>query len=295
MDIDELILSLRAAREQTLATFTDLATARLSEPRSWRGVPAGPQFPTLQFLLGWLAEGDDTRLTRLLETRARLGAAPNVAQTALLTAGAARGRLRGALVGVPEALFDRPPAPEEWSVQRTLGHVVAIDTRYRLAVAHALTRARTGGSGPLRPDDSTLPPREGEAEARGTRQEVLARLTAAHDAVLNTIAATPDALLDAPTVWVVLQMDARFRIHRFAAHDREHTIQLRKTLTTLGVVQNEPQLLLADAEEARGALEAALRGIPVELIGREPPGGGPSIATIVAEALADEAALQQDA
>jgi hypothetical protein len=33
----------------------------------------------------------------------------------------------------------------------------------------------------------------------------------------------------------------------------------------------------------------------VELIGREPPGGGPSIATIVAEALADEAALQQDA
>jgi uncharacterized damage-inducible protein DinB len=288
MDIDELIVSLRAAREQTLATFADLDPARLSEPRSWRGVQA-----TLQFLLGWLAEGDDTRLTWLLETRARLGAAPNVAQTALLTAGAARGRLHGALVGVPVALFDQPPAPDEWSVQRTLGHIVAIDTRYRLAVEHALTRARTGGSGPMRPDEATLPPREGEAEARGTRQEMLTRLAAARDGVDRVIAATPNALLDAPTIWLALEVDLRFRIHRFAAHDREHTIQLRKTLTALGVAQNEPQLLLADAEQARGALEAALRGIPAELIEREPPGGGPSIAAIVAEALADEAALLQ--
>ncbi len=283
MTVDELLARLRAARQATLATYADLDPAQLGERRTWREKPQ-----TQQFLLSWLAEGDDTRIARLLETRVRLGAPLTVAQTAALTGGFTRGRLLGLLVGLPDAFFDQAPAPDEWSVQRTLGHVAATDTRYRLAVEHALARARRGGEGPMRPDESTLPSREGVVEAQGTRVEVMQRLTAAHDAVLRTIVAVPDDLLDAPTNWIAWDLDVRFRIHRFAAHDREHTIQIRKTLAALGVQQNEPQLLLADAQEARGALESLLIATPADILDREPPGGGPSIAAIVAEAAREE-------
>lgn len=285
MQMDELLAELRAVRRATLAAYAGLEPERLDERRTWRGAPQ-----TLQFLLSWLAEGDETRGVRVVETRARLGAPLTVAQTAALRGSTARGRLLGALVGLPDAFFDQPPAPDEWSVQRTLGHIAAIDTRYRLAVENALDRARRGGEGPLRPDESSMPPREGAAEAQGTRDQVLDRLTAVHDAALRTIVAIPDALLDAPTNWIAWDLDVRFRLHRFAAHDREHTIQIRKTLTALGIVQNEPQMLLADAEEARGVLEASLLGTPATLLERDPPGGGPSIAAIIADAIADEQA-----
>jgi hypothetical protein len=36
-----------------------------------------------------------------------------------------------------------------------------------------------------------------------------------------------------PTVWVHYDVDVRFRLHRFAAHVAEHTIQCEKTLAAL--------------------------------------------------------------
>ena len=37
-----------------------------------------------------------------------------------------------------------------------------------------------------------------------------------------------------PTVWAHYDVDVRFRLHRFAAHVIEHTIQCEKTLVALG-------------------------------------------------------------
>jgi hypothetical protein len=275
MDTRALVDQLRQQRRLTLAKLAPLDPARLQDARAWRGKPA-----TLAHRLAWLAEGDDTRCVRISATRARLGAPLSVAQMALVSGGATRGRLLGTLVGVPEALRERPPAPGEWSVQRTLGHVIANDKRYRIAVEYALDRARSGRSGPLRPPDDALPPRTGEAESVGTWDAVLARLAATRDEVILALASTPDALL-----W---DLDVRFRLHRFAAHDREHTIQIRRTLDALEFVPNEVHLLLADAEVARAALEAALLCTPSALLEQEPPGGGPAIGALVAESLEDE-------
>ncbi len=122
----------------------------------------------------------------------------------------------------------------------------------------------------------------------GDWDDVLARLAAARDGVILGLASTPDALLGAPSNWMSWDLDVRFRLHRFAAHDREHTIQVRRTLAALGFVPNELQLLLADAEAARGTLEALLLCTPAALLDREPPGGGPAIAALVAESLEDE-------
>jgi hypothetical protein len=80
----------------------------------------------------------------------------------------------------------------------------------------------------------------------------------------------------------------RFRLHRFAAHDREHTIHLRKTLRALGMKQTETQMLLADAEAARGVLEALLFCTRTGLLEQTPSHGSATIAAIALESIDDE-------
>lgn len=286
MQSSELRDQLREARRRRLDRYAALDPAQLTEARPWRGVPL-----PLRFHLNWLAEGDDARRVQIEDTLLRLGRPLSVAQRALIILGEARGRLLGALVGLPNALFDQQPAEGEWSVRQTLGHIIATDRRYLIAVQYALERQRSGSDGPLRPPDSALPARTGEAEAAGTRDEVMTRLLATRDEIVAAVVSVPDDLLDAPTNWVVLDVDVRFRIHRFAAHDREHTIQIRKTLHALGFVQSELQLLLTDAIAARCALEAVLAAVPDELLQSEPSGGGPSIAETVHSATDEESSL----
>lgn len=282
-DTAELLKQLRAARRETVRRIAGVDEAGLQAARTWRG-----QTTTLIHRLQWLAEGDETRVARIQQTRTRLGAPLSAAQVALVQGGQTRGALLGTLVGVEDDLLERPPAPGEWSVRQTLGHVIATDRRYQIAVEYALERARTGRGGPLRPPDAMLPPRTGEAESEGTLGAVYQRLTVTRDDLVRSLATTPDALLDAPTNWLLWDLDVRFRLHRFAAHDREHTIQIRKTLRALGVAQSEAQLLLADAAVARGALEAVLLCTRPDLLEQEPPDGGPSIAAEAAASIDDE-------
>lgn len=294
MTVASLIAELRAARGETLRHYENLDPDALTKgqdregrpadiSQDWRGRPGD-----LRFRLNWLSEGDAAARVRVGETLQRLGHVPTVALQALIVLGEARGRLLGELVGLSLEQFEQPPAADEWSVRRTLGHIIATDQRYIIAVRFALERARSGGSGPLRPPDSSLPPREGEAQSIGTMQEVVGRLIAVRDDVVSTIAAVPDELLDAPTNWLRWNYDVRFRIHRFAAHDREHAIQLRKIRRAIGAFQTEPQLLLADAMASRGALEATLHAVPDALLERAPQPGGSTLAEIVGAVLADE-------
>jgi len=200
----------------------------------------------------------------------------------------ARGRLLGTLLGVTDALFDRAPAQGEWSIRQVLGHVIAVDERYRLAVEHAATRARRGGEGPMRPPEESLPPRTGETLSSGTPMELLLRAQTVHDNLISSMGPIPDDLLGAPTNWAAWDVDLRFRLHRFAAHDREHAIQIRKVLQALGFAPTEPQLLLADAQAELGAMEATLVAIGDDFVDRSPPDGGRSIAQMVEGLLEEE-------
>lgn len=271
-------------RAETLRRFSTVDPAQLDQERDWRGAPSD-----LRFRLSWLSEGSEGRRVRMLSLGGQLGLPPRGdAQRAMMIAGETRGRLLGTLAGLPDATFNLQPAEGEWSIRQVLGHVIATDERYRIAVEYAVERARAGGTGPLRPPESSLPPRTGEAQATGSPAELLQRLQSARDAVILSLSTVPDDLLNAPTNWVSWDLDVRFRLHRFAAHDREHTIQLRKALQALGVMPTEPQLLLANAQAALGALEATLRNVGDAHLDREPPGGGPTIARLVDEMLEDE-------
>jgi len=278
----ELIARLRQARAETVRRFAPIETGRLTDPREWRGAMS-----ELRFRLAWLAEGDEGRRVRIVTTLAEAGLPLSAVHQALVLAGEARGRLTGALIGLPDAAFDLPPGNGEWTVRQTLGHAVATDLRYAIAVDYAVERERSGSGGPLRPPDSTLPTRDGAAQAGGSPSELLARLESVRDDVTLRFAAIPDNLLGAPTNWVSWDLDVRFRLHRFAAHDREHTIQLRKIVRAIGFAQTEPQLLLADASAARGALVSLLAVTPKRALTINSV-GGESIQAIALAAIEDE-------
>ena len=103
--------------------------------------------------------------------------------------------------------------------------------------------------------------------------------------------ALQDAVLDAPTNWVSWDLDLRFRLHRFASHDREHAIQLQKARQALGLLQTETQLLLADAAVELESLVSVLMWLSDESLNHRPDDGSPTIADLVQEQIQEEAEL----
>ena len=64
--------------------------------------------------------------------------------------------------------------------------------------------------------------------------EVLARLGEARAETNRRLGDVAPALMTRPTIWARYDVDVRFRLHRFAAHVIEHTIQCEKALGALG-------------------------------------------------------------
>ena len=165
------------------------------------------------------------------------------------------GRLRGLLDGVGDDLLDRAPAEGEWSIRRTLEHAISVERSYRANTQHALVR---GDDEPL-----TLPaerrPKPDPADTRGGVTSIVAAFAARRaetDAVLVGLDARQ---LVRPSQWgpyeVPHNIDVRFRLHRFASHIVEHTVQCEKTIAALGVTLNDPRAVVRDIGAARGAHE----------------------------------------
>lgn len=256
-DAYEIIKAMRGTRAELLARFLSLPDEKLESEAPWRGKTFN-----LRFRLGWLAESDEGLLGRVREAREAGGLVPTAAQRVLPILGTARGALDGWLHCLPASDFATEPEPDEWSLFFVLAHVIATDQRYFESVRFACDRQASGGGGPLRPPPERLPPNDGSGERHGTRADVLGRLRGVREEIVRFIAAIPDALLGAPTTWLAWDVDVRFRLYRFAAHDREHTIQVQKVLRSLAVQPGEADLLLVNACSTRGALEGELAALP---------------------------------
>ena len=274
------LTDLRSSRHETLRAVAGLDAALLgTRPAPWRGAQA-----ELRHLVLRLADDDLMRAVRLEAALAAAGHVPSGPQRILAHAQRLRGRLQGSLTGLTAAQFDQGWGDGEWSVRQVLGHMIATDRRYLIAVLYAVERARTGGDGPLRPPDTLLPDRRGVAEGDGAMGDVLARLMATRDEAVEATAGLAAADLDAPTNWVSWDLDVRFRLFRFAEHDREHLVQLRKTYAGIGFVPTETQRILEEAGAVRGALEAACIGV------QDGTAAAEIAATMLAETAAEERA-----
>lgn len=140
------------------------------------------------------------------------------------------GDLHAQLAGLPNDLLDQAPAPGEWSVREVLAHVVNVEQRYAIQTAYAVERT---DADPLRIAADRLPPVSAGDEG-GDVATLLTRLAAERAATNRRLGALLPAAMTRPTVWVHFEIDVRFRLHRFAAHIAEHTVQCEKTLAALG-------------------------------------------------------------
>lgn len=183
------------------------------------------------------------------------------------------GRLRGLLAAFDDNLLDRAPAEGEWSVRETMVHAISVERSYRANTQHALVR---GDDEPLRlPADRR--PKPDPADTAGGVLEILASFATRRAETDAALAGLNEAQLVLPSQWgpyeVMHQIDVRFRLHRFASHIVEHTVQCEKTMEALGITLNDPRAVVRAIGAMRGAHErrsprAVIDALDAALIGR---------------------------
>jgi len=177
------------------------------------------------------------------------------------------GRLRGLLAGVDDDMLDREPAAGEWSLRRTLAHAIAVERSYRANTELAI--ARDDGDPLSLPQDTTVVvttrrgafrrPAPDVADTSGGVLDIVAAFARRRAETDEALSDVPPAALTRPSQWGALNdpdaIDVRFRLHRFASHIAEHTVQCETTVATLGVPRNDPRLIAAAIGTMRGAHE----------------------------------------
>ena len=191
----------------------------LARPWSWRGRQMDVRYALYRTL-------EDAQ-----EVYVRVAAGDHAESRRILAlAQRAFGGLRALLAGFPATLLDRTPRAGEWSIQEILVHMVAVEQRYALQTKYAVDRT---DAEPIRIADSKLPSLTPTSAAADVTV-LLARLAAARAETDQWLGDVPPAGLTRPTIWAGYEIDVRFRLHRFAAHIVEHTVQCEKTLLALG-------------------------------------------------------------
>ena len=226
--------------ESVLTAWTDLDESALARPWTFRGGTLD-----VRNALYWMMVE-----TQNAVTRATAASHPE-SRRILALAQRAFGDLRGRLVGLPNDLLDKAPEPGEWSVREVLAHVVSVEQRYAIQTAYAVERT---DADPVRIAADRLPPVSG-GDASGDVGTLLARIAAERAETNRRLGALAPAAMTRPTVWVHFDIDVRFRLHRFAAHIAEHTIQCDKTLDALGWRQTEARRIVRQIWALVGELE----------------------------------------
>ncbi len=289
MDSAGLLSELRRARRRTLEALAGLTEGQL---QTRVVLPEGPA-DVRHCLLG-LALADDELRVRLAGLYAALDWRPGEGARILGLAAEIYGELRAVLVGVPPADLDRAPEPDEWTLRQVLAHVEQTGRRYLLHTQYAVERLHSAEDLPLRIPAERLPPTSPQERAGEPLSSILERLATLQDRSSDELAALTAEDLSAPTIWTTWQVDARFRLYRLAGHARQHLVQAAKVLAALDNRPNEPQMILGQAETARGRLEAMLVGLPRDMAQRVPGGGLPSVPALLGEgARAEEAMVER--
>lgn len=176
--------------------------------------------------------------------------------------------LQAVMLGVESRYFESSPAEGEWSPRSTLAHIVGAEMGFYVAIKFALDQYRQGEDHLKDIDDETwlgiIGIKGPELDAQMT--EPLPGLKSFHRdlhlRILTDFAGISNSELEIRTrYWEDEHYSLRFRLHRFDSHLCQHTIQVEKTLQSLGFVPSESQRLLR-------LIYAALAQVQGNLLGR---------------------------
>ena len=172
------------------------------------------------------------------------------------------GDLRGLLIGLDAAMLEAQPRPGEWSIGETLRHVEFVERRYAANTAYAIERS---DSEPMRMPAERAPSAAAASES-GDLGAHLVRLAEARAATNHRLGDVAPVAMERPSIWVRWDVDVRFRLHRFASHLVEHTVQCEKILDALGRRQAEGRRIVRRITAALGELEGLGAGDQARVI-----------------------------
>ena len=200
--------------------------------------------------------------------RAAAGPALTEAQVILGQYQLAYRELQAVLLGVSDELAAQAPAEGEWSVQQTYSHILQADIGFFAVIQHGLDKIRAGQAtlqGPDEADYDRLLPDMPEDARRALGDQTLGAQIRLHKIwqprILKAFLNVSAEELDRHTVfWEEETYPNRFRIGRYAAHMRQHTVQIEKALADLGTGPSEAQRLIRLICGALARAEAAVFG-----------------------------------
>jgi hypothetical protein len=248
----------RAAVAEAAAVFLAVPDELLTRTWLFRGVD------TEDGVRYGMYRGAETVEAASAELEAALAGAPARAPAAIRIAPStiARWGLQGRLIALDDTVLDPVARDGEWTVRRTLGHVIDGQrsygwfTRWWLSLPPGERRPSRPTADAEAASERDLP---GEiAEGEGTLLELRSRLDAVLDEWALRFAGLDSATLAASASWAGVAVDIDFRLGRWASHIAEHTIQIDKTLDWLGYQPTEPARIVRQLFEAWGRLEARL-------------------------------------
>lgn len=196
---------------------------------------------------------------RIRVERAQHGPLQTLAQHALADSHAAFRTLEALLAPLPDVLFDRVPAPMEYTLRTVLMYVNETELYFLATIRNALESY--GGREPTEGELSALTGASAAALATGTPAQAWAAYANSHALVQEELAGLTDTQVEREaTMWEQIRYPILFRMWRFGAHLREHTIQVRKTLAWLDVSANEAELHAREIYAALAEVESARLG-----------------------------------
>ncbi len=207
-------------------------------------------------------------LRQLAVTLSTLRPKPTPAQHILSQYHTAYMDLQAALLGLSAEDADRAPAEGEWPVRQVYAHILSTEINFTITVRYALEKHRAGTWTPERmsDEDENRLARMSEEEYQVLIREPLKGMLAYHydfhPEIIHEFSHITDEELSLPsTFWEETRFPIRHRLHRYEAHFAQHTIQIDKTLGTIGRAPSESKRLMrkiyAALAEAEGMMIAA--------------------------------------
>jgi uncharacterized damage-inducible protein DinB len=288
-----ILLAARTALGKATADLLTVPDAALEAPWPWRGRDADVRYGFYR-VLELLEDAAVSTVRARSEGDVASPATSDLRRTRagdlIALATAARWDLHGRLASFGDEPLDRDPGGGEWTLRRTLAHIVNGQRAYGWFTAWWVSQGIT--------DPAALPARVPEAvaaelpdeetEAEGPLEEIRQRIDAVVDGSSEALGGLTDAELALGARWSGYPVTVGFRIGRWSSHLREHTVQVDKTLAAVGWRPSEVDRLLALIHDAYGRLESLVFGLPAAAL--EAPGAdGRSAARIIEGALAESA------
>ena len=160
--------------------------------------------------------------------------------------------LQAVVWGLNEDYAIQPPAEGEWDVRTAYAHILSGELGFFGVLKFSLNHHRSSSWSvglKLSEDDWDQLLEIDEKAYAQLMQADLATLRNVHrewhQRILTEISNVEDVELDLPSrYWEAESYPIRFRLGRFASHLRQHTIQIEKSLKTLGALPGENNQLL---------------------------------------------------